>query len=663
MMILPLLISTLLSLSNTSQSTAISHVHSTSSPDSTSLWKGYTRHHRVVHGREAFVTVPHEPGIQKDWVWRARFPEWHTQMDEILLEAGIYIAYINTDDMLGGPEAMELWDEFYEFMVGEHGFASRVSLEGVSRGGLFVFNWAKRHPWKVHSIYTEAPVCDFKSWPGGFGTGKGDKRTWKVLKKQYGFSNDSEALAYKNNPIDQLESLALARVPILSMIGLKDQVVPPSENIFLLSDSYVKLGGIATLVPCTRGEEELLGHHFSIETPELGAEFILSNLDRPTLPMTYEPYHKAERALVNSLLTFEEEKKGRVAFLGGSITQNGGWRDSICFYLQQRFPDTRFEFISAGIASMGSTPGAFRLERDILSKGPVDLLFVESAVNDAANGRSQQEQIRGMEGIIRHALRNNPLTDIVVMHFVDPGKMDSYNRGEVPEVIRNFNKVIEHYQVGCINLALEVTHRINNREFNWTNDFKDLHPSPFGQGVYARSMIHFLDKQYSQSLSDRKKGEAHPFPEALDSFCYESGELISIQDASDLKDFTPVHNWSPKGRIGTRRGYTNVNMLVGDKPGDQLTLSFEGRAVGIMVAAGPDAGIIEYSIDEAEPVQVDLFTPWSSQLYLPWYKTLEAELDPGKHTLTLRIADQKNPGSLGHSCIIKSFYVNSFNTP
>jgi sialidase-1 len=99
-------------------------------------------------------------------------------------------------------------------------------------------------------------------------------------------------------------------------------------------------------------------------------------------------------------------------------------------------------------------------------------------------------------------------------------------------------------------------------------------------------------------------------------------------------------------------------MLVGEQPGAQLTLEFEGRAVGIMVAAGPDAGWIEYSIDGAEPVTLDLFTRWSSQLYLPWYYTLDAELDPGPHRLKLTIADKNNPDSQGHSCIIKSFYIN-----
>ena len=626
--------------------------------DSTSSWKGFTRYHFELDNRKAFVTAPNKALETKEWIWRARFPEWHTEMDEILLDAGFHIAYIDTDNMFGSPRAMEVWDEFYHYMVDELGFSSRVSLEGVSRGGLFVFNWAKRHPWKVHSIYTEAPVCDFKSWPGGVGSGVGDMGSWKTLKKEYGFENDEQALSFADNPIDNLESLALAKVPILCMIGLNDQVVPPSENIIILSDRYVNAGGISTIIPCTRGQEELLGHHFTIETPEIGADFIISNVHRPVLPLSSKDYQKAGSGLRNSQIKFEQEKEGKVAFLGGSITQNGGWRDSISVYLQQRFPHTQFTFIPAGISSMGTTPGAFRLQRDVLSRGTIDLLFVEAAVNDATNGRSNKEQIRGMEGIIRHALKVNTATDVIVMHFVDPDKMETYNRGETPEVIRNFDLVTAHYKTGTINLAKEVTDRINNGEFSWEDDFINLHPSPFGQSIYFRSMKYFLETQFAKPLDRKEKVQIHSIPEALDPYCYDQGRIVPFQKASDIVGFEAVSNWSPPIQAGTRKGYTHVDMLVGKKAGASFTLQFDGRAVGLMVAAGPDAGMLEFSIDGGKTQTIDLFTQWSSQLYLPWYYTLAAELKPGSHTLQVKVIEARNENSLGNSCIIKSFYVN-----
>ena len=72
-------------------------------------------------------------------------------------------------------------------------------------------------------------------------------------------------------------------------------------------------------------------------------------------------------------------------------------------------------------AALVALETAFRLERDVLSRGPVDLLFVEAAVNDASNMPGRPElMLRGMEGVVRQARRVNPRTDIVHLHFVMP---------------------------------------------------------------------------------------------------------------------------------------------------------------------------------------------------------------------------------------------------
>ena len=118
--------------------------------------------------------------------------------------------------------------------------------------------------------------------------------------------------------------------------------------------------------------------------------------DPKVLPRGRE-YFELREGIANAHLKFEREKTGRVAFLGGSITAGGGWRDHTMKYLEAKFPQTKFEFIAAGIGSMGSVPHAFRLERDVLSQGPVDLLFVEAAVNDSSNIPDHPAQmLRGM---------------------------------------------------------------------------------------------------------------------------------------------------------------------------------------------------------------------------------------------------------------------------
>jgi len=64
--------------------------------------------------------------------------------------------------------------------------------------------------------------------------------------------------------------------------------------------------------------------------------------------------------LDNSRIKIEREKKARVAFLGGSITETNGWRVFTAEMLQKRYPDTQFDFVNAGISSTDSTLAHFR---------------------------------------------------------------------------------------------------------------------------------------------------------------------------------------------------------------------------------------------------------------------------------------------------------------
>lgn len=371
-------------------------------------------------------------------------------------------------------------------------------------------------------------------------------------------------------------------------------------------------------------------------------------------------YHIHRSVWQNSYTQFTKEKKGRIAFMGGSITEHGAWREMICTYFRKKFPDTQFEFINAGISSTGSTPGAFRLKSDVLQKGTVDILFEEAAVNDETNGAGNKQQIRGMEGIVRHALQNNPYMDIVIMHFVDPAKMESYNKGIIPPVIANHEAVAAHYSVSTINLAKEVTERIRAGEFTWKDDFKDLHPSPFGHEIYARSMVQFLDDAFSKAstFSGQKK---HTLPSMLDPFSYALGEYVPIEKADIKRGWKRTENWVPEDEIPTRKQYVNIPALIGASVGDGLKLRFKGSAIGICIASGPDAGTIEYRIDGKQWKSVDLFTPWSRSLHLPWYVLFDDELKSVKHKIHLRISSQKNAASSGHACRIFHFLTNSPN--
>lgn len=382
-----------------------------------------------------------------------------------------------------------------------------------------------------------------------------------------------------------------------------------------------------------------------------------TSYDAEILPKGLE-YYELRDGLANCRLKFEREKTGRIVFLGGSITAMRGWRDHIIRYFQEKFPQTEFDFVSAGVSSLGSVPHAFRLERDVLSKGSVDLLFVEAAVNDALNIPDHPDQmLRGMEGVVRYMRMANPLTDIVHLHFVMPQHMADYNQGRVPVSIAQHEKVASAYGNASLNLAREVTDRINGGEFSWDQDFKNLHPSPFGQELYASSIARLLNAAFSKPLAQR--AEPHPLPPPIDSKSYFRGGLGNISRARILKGFTLDPAWKPADQKDTRRGFVNVPALVATEPGAEFEFSFEGSCLGLFIASGPDAGRIEYSIDGGTPRTIDTFTRWSSNLHLPWAVILEDNLSDGRHKAKVRILEGHHAESAGTALRVLHFLTTA----
>ncbi len=238
-----------------------------------SEWNGFARADFQLDGRACIVVAPKEVAVGKPWIWRARFFGHEPQTDIALLEKGFHLVYMDVANMYGAPVAVSHWNEFYSHLVGKHGFAKKAVLEGMSRGGLIIFNWAKANPEKVACIYGDAPVCDIRSWPGGKYTSKGSKGDWDLCMQVYGITEEN-AENFKGNPIDGLEPLAKAGVPILNVCGAADDVVPMAENTNVLKERYEALGGAIQVI-----SKPGIGHHpHSLKDPKEIVDFILKHV-------------------------------------------------------------------------------------------------------------------------------------------------------------------------------------------------------------------------------------------------------------------------------------------------------------------------------------------------------------------------------------------------
>ena len=239
-----------------SLSLAAAQTPKTAFPGKVSQWNGYDRYDFAVDGKNVLVVAPKQSAPGKPWVWHGEFFGHKPAPDIALLGRGFHIVYVSVPNMLGCPDAVAHWDICYAELTGKYGFSKKAALVGLSRGGLYCYNWASANSDKVACIYGDAPVCDFKSWPGGKGKGKGSGGDWALTLKVFKFADEAAALAYKGNPVDSLAPLAKAKVPLLHVFGDADDVVPWEENTGLIAERYKKLGGDITLI-----RKPGVGHH------------------------------------------------------------------------------------------------------------------------------------------------------------------------------------------------------------------------------------------------------------------------------------------------------------------------------------------------------------------------------------------------------------------
>ena len=359
----------------------------------------------------------------------------------------------------------------------------------------------------------------------------------------------------------------------------------------------------------------------------------------------------------NARILFERTGKGTVAFLGGSITEMNGYRPMVCELLRKRFPKTDFTFIPAGISSTCSTTGAFRFGDDVLGQGPVDLLFVEFAVNDDQDARHTREAcVRGMEGIVRHARQANPAMDIVMTFFLNEAMLKTLQEGQTPLTVEAHEAVARHYGVPTIHLAKEVAEEITGGTLTWEK-YGGVHPAPFGNEICARMIDELFSRAWAQPLAKGAVVNPCLVPlTPLDPLNYAGGRFLDSAEAKIKQGWTlGVPDWKAlKG--GKRPRFSSIPLLCATEPGAELTLAFEGTAVGAYLVAGPDAGMVEASVDSGPFQKADLYHDYSKDLHYPRTVMFAVALSPGQHTLTLRVAADTR--SAGHAARIIRFVAN-----
>lgn len=204
----------------------------------------------AVAERPAFLLSAVAPSatVARPWVWYApTLPDLPGRAEQWLFErlrtAGVAIAGVNVGESYGNAAGRAAYTALHAELV-RRGYAARPVLLGRSRGGLMLLSWAAEHPQWVAGFAGIYPVCNLASYPG-IATAAG----------AYGLSSeDFKSRLSEFNPLDRLEPLAAARVPLFAIHGDSDKLVPLDDNSGALRTRYHALGGsMRLIVPAGQG--------------------------------------------------------------------------------------------------------------------------------------------------------------------------------------------------------------------------------------------------------------------------------------------------------------------------------------------------------------------------------------------------------------------------
>ncbi|MBQ7964160.1 MAG: prolyl oligopeptidase family serine peptidase [Alistipes sp.] len=395
---------------------------------------GYKGYEYDNNGVKYYIVKPHHTAKGNPWIWRARFWGHEPQVDIDLLEQGFHLTYCDVAELFGSPKAVERWDEFYALAI-KAGLNQKAVLEGMSRGGLIIYNWAAKNPKKVACIYGDAPVMDIKSWPLNWGDCLDEnKRSMSLLLEAYGFANAEEAMAWNKNPLNHARKLAKAKIPMIHVVGDIDEGVPVAENTAIFEREVAKYGHSLHVI-----HKPNVGHHpHSLNNPEKIVSFILKatgyKRNMCAYPVPGNEYRSAAGwsegaewyAVARDIEATLEGRKLKLLMLGNSITQGlGGERQRITSRAGQQAMDEAIgkgAWENAGISGDRTQHLLWRLKNCNYNRCSPEVAVITIGINNINAGDEAKDVAEGIVACAEEARRQMPDTRIILLGLLPADK-------------------------------------------------------------------------------------------------------------------------------------------------------------------------------------------------------------------------------------------------
>jgi sialidase-1 len=579
----------------------------------------------------------------RPWILAASGDGENMEVVMDLLEKGFQaLVLVDLGEGQGAPLQRARIDALLTTMIAEHDLAPQGGLIAHTSAALPLVGLAADNPQRFTCMYLQDPVVDPKSWPAGLGRGKAAPDAWAECLRGWGITEE-EARDSNRFPMERSIEVIEFGLPILVSTDGPDAIAPARENGLRFARRAKEGAGRVRTINRVKVSAE--------DSREIALQFMLQHVEGK------DPYITPRAGLPGLGKALAEKRPIRMGFVGGDLTRRPGWAGFASHTIERRLQDSEVEWIGGGAPRCHVAGSALRFEHDLLVDGPLDVLFVECGLPERRAQLSDVEMRRGLEGIVRRARAANPDCDIVLMHFLDTQSLAVLRGGGTPSQAKVMEAVAEHYGLPTLSIAREMVDRMDEGELEWKQQFGDDFPRAMGHRLYARALDRFLTREQRQGFPAHVTHQTPPEP--MDAQSYDNGVYVDLSELTLDDGWESLDPWLPVEGENAYPDYADVPVVEATTAGSTLSFQGKGRAVGLLVIAGPDAGQIDVRIDGGEWTRHELFVEASQTRHLPRWPVLATGLDPDVlHTVEVRVADEHHSRSRGTRCRIMAATLN-----
>ncbi|BCM88226.1 hypothetical protein IAD21_00053 [Abditibacteriota bacterium] len=276
----------------------------------------------------------------------------------------------------------------------------------------------------------------------------------------------------------------------------------------------------------------------------------------------------------------------RVAYLGASVTvQKDGYRPHLHEWLVRTYGQAH-QAINAGFGGVGSISGVFTMGEQVAHLHP-HLCFIEFSSGDMAGKTPLCEIGPVLEGMVRKLAAIGCQPCFLYLYRRDQTFSDSN------PVLREYEKVAEHYGIPSINIGRLIEAMITNGDLRAEDIVKDMvHTTVKGSEVTVAGIAQALNSFFQIPTISLESILVKPIMYARN---YENTEIVPV-DTTMLKDST--HCKATRFRL--------TYPLIEIDSTNEVRCQLSGELVGLLVVVGPDSGFIKVESNET----IDEYLLW-----------------------------------------------------